>query len=112
MKTAAFHKFETNSPSNCDAHLITAIFKYILALSNENKELRERYGAGMKIMEAVFDLLIRIVVGCTLIYFVNIVMQEYGYQNYIVGINEVTVGTVGLLGVPGVMLLYGIVMLV
>lgn len=64
----------------------------------------------MKVLEPIVDLLIRIVVGCTLIYFANIVMQEYGYQNYIVGINEVTVGTVGLLGVPGVMLLYGIVM--
>lgn len=66
----------------------------------------------MKVLEAVVDLLIRIVVGCTLIYFVNMIMQECGYQHYIVGINEVTVGTVGLLGVPGVMLLYGIVLLV
>ncbi len=66
----------------------------------------------MKVIEAVLDLLIRIVVGCTLIYFINIVMQKYGYQSYTVGMNEVTIGTVGLLGVPGVMLLYGIMVLV
>ena len=64
---------------------------------------------GVKVLEPVVDLLIRIVSGCALICLVNIIMQECGYQNYIVGINQVTIGTVGLLGVPGVLLLYGIV---
>lgn len=66
----------------------------------------------MKVLEPVVDLLIRIAAGCAMICFVNIVMQECGYQYYTVGINEVTIGTLGLLGVPGVMLLYGIVMMV
>lgn len=66
----------------------------------------------MKIIEAVVNLLIRIVTGCTMIYFANIMLQEFGYNNYVVGLNEVTVGTVGLLGFPGVVLLYGIVLVI
>lgn len=59
---------------------------------------------GVRIMVNFF---VRVVVGIALVFFVNEFMslQEVPVQ---VGINPITVLTSGILGVPGVALLYGI----
>lgn len=55
----------------------------------------------------IVNFFVRVVVGIALVFFVNEFMssQEVPVQ---VGINPITVLTSGILGVPGVALLYGI----
>ena len=55
----------------------------------------------------IVNLFVRVVVGIALVFFVNEFMslQEVPVQ---VGINPITVLTSGILGVPGVALLYGL----
>lgn len=59
---------------------------------------------GVRIMVNFF---VRIIVGIALVFFVNEFMSSQGISVQ-VGINPITVLTSGILGVPGVALLYGI----
>lgn len=59
---------------------------------------------GVRIMVNFF---VRVVVGIALVFFVNEFMSLQGVPVR-VGINHITVLTSGILGVPGVALLYGI----
>ena len=59
---------------------------------------------GVRIMVNFF---VRVVVGIALVFFVNEFMSVQGVLVQ-VGINRITVLTSGILGVPGVALLYGI----
>lgn len=59
---------------------------------------------GVRIMVNFF---VRVVVGIALVFFVNEFMSLQGVPVR-VGINPITVLTSGILGVPGVALLYGI----
>ena len=64
-------------------------------------------GALKKRAEWLLTFLFRGVVGTVMIYFINlaIVSNNMGFE---IGINPVTVLTTGILGFPGVLLLYGI----
>lgn len=53
------------------------------------------------------NFFVRIIVGIALVFFVNEFMSSQGISVQ-VGINPITVLTSGILGVPGVALLYGI----
>lgn len=53
------------------------------------------------------NFFVRVVVGIALVFFVNEFMSLQGVSVQ-VGINPITVLTSGILGVPGVALLYGI----
>lgn len=53
------------------------------------------------------NFVIRAIVGCAMIFFINEFLQMKGISLK-VGINPVTVLTSGMLGSPGVALLYGI----
>ena len=58
-------------------------------------------------MERVINFVMRCVLGTIAIYFINTILT--GAQIYLnVGINATTVLTSGLLGIPGLFLLYGI----
>lgn len=59
---------------------------------------------GVRIMVNFF---MRIIVGIALVFFVNEFLSSQGISVQ-VGINPITVLTSGILGVPGVALLYGI----
>lgn len=59
---------------------------------------------GVRIMVNFF---VRIIVGIALVFFVNEFLSSQGISVQ-VGINPITVLTSGILGVPGVALLYGI----
>lgn len=65
-------------------------------------------GALRKSREILVNFALRVIVGILVIYFVNefFIMQEL---NIAVGINLVTILTAGILGFPGLALLYGIV---
>lgn len=64
-------------------------------------------GALKKRAEWLLTFLLRAVTGTVIIYFVNmfIISNDMGFE---IGINPVTVLTSGILGFPGVLLLYGI----
>lgn len=53
------------------------------------------------------NFFVRIIVGIALVFFVNEFLSSQGISVQ-VGINPITVLTSGILGVPGVALLYGI----
>lgn len=55
----------------------------------------------------VIRFVIRVVVGCAMIFFVNEWMDFQGFSVH-VGLNPITLLTSGTLGIPGVALLYGI----
>lgn len=55
----------------------------------------------------IVNFFVRVVVGIALVFFVNEFMSLQGVLVQ-VGINPITVLTSGILGVPGVALLYGI----
>lgn len=57
--------------------------------------------------ELFLNFFVRVIVGITLIFFVNQFLIEKNIESN-VGINPVTMVTSGTLGVPGVALLYGI----
>lgn len=65
-------------------------------------------GALRKNKEILINFVLRVVVGILVIYFANefFIMQELSIA---VGINPVTILTAGILGFPGIALLYGIV---
>lgn len=62
---------------------------------------------GMKWIRRSFYFIIRGILGCGIIYFANILLEMEGYLVQI-GMNPVTFLTSGILGIPGVALLYGI----
>lgn len=64
-------------------------------------------GALRKRAEHLLTFLFRLVTGTMMIYFVNLAVASYNMQ-FAIGINPVTVLTSGILGFPGVLLLYGI----
>ena len=55
----------------------------------------------------IVNFFVRVVVGIALVFFVNEFVSLHGVPVQ-VGINPITVLTSGILGVPGVALLYGI----
>ncbi len=61
----------------------------------------------MKLLETVINVLLRAVFGGIGIYTLNSIFQYAGIRA-IVGINVKTIATAGILGLPGVFLLYGI----
>lgn len=61
----------------------------------------------MKVLETVVNILLRAVFGGIGFYALNSIFQYVGLQA-IVGINVKTIATVGILGLPGFFLLYGI----
>ncbi len=60
--------------------------------------------------DILLNLLIRGVVGAIVIYFVNETLLVLG-QETVVGINLISLVTSAVLGIPGVILLYGCVMI-
>ena len=58
-------------------------------------------------MEKVINLVMRSILGTIAIYFVNAALEKAGISLG-VGINAVTVLTSGILGFPGIAVLYGI----
>ena len=58
-------------------------------------------------METVINLVMRSILGTIAIYFVNAALEKAGISLG-VGINAVTVLTSGILGFPGLLVLYGI----
>lgn len=61
----------------------------------------------MKKLETIINVLLRMVFGGIGIYLLNTLFQFAGMQ-VLVGINVKTIATVGILGLPGLFLLYGI----
>lgn len=61
----------------------------------------------MKRLEEIINILLRAVFGGIGIYALNTIFQYAGIAA-IVGINAKTIATVGILGLPGFFLLYGI----
>ena len=55
----------------------------------------------------VIDFGIRSIIGMAAIYFLNFLLGLAG-SNIVVGINGITVLTSGLLGIPGIIMLYGL----
>ena len=64
-------------------------------------------GALRKKAEWLLTFLFRAVTGSVLIYFMNLAIASYD-MGFEIGINPVTVLTSGILGFPGLLLLYGI----
>lgn len=54
----------------------------------------------------IFSLLLRTIFGLTCVYLINSAFEELEIMT-MVGINLISIITVGLLGIPGVILLYG-----
>lgn len=63
-----------------------------------------------KCMEIFLNIIVRGIIGIGIIYLVNTVTNFYGI-NIAVGVNEVTVLTTSLLGIPGVIFLYAFALL-
>ena len=63
-----------------------------------------------RVLEIMLDFIMRGIIGTCLICMINTLTGAYGID-MAVGINEVTLLIAGLLGLPGVIFLYGIVLL-
>lgn len=64
-------------------------------------------GAVRKRLEWLLNLVMRSILGTIAIYFINMTLGTLGISLG-VGINAVTVLTAGILGIPGLLALYGI----
>ncbi len=64
-------------------------------------------GVLKKKVEWLLNIMMRCIIGTLAIYFVNKGMENFGIVLG-VGINEITILTSGILGVPGLLALYGI----
>lgn len=64
-------------------------------------------GAMRRRAEWLLNFILRAVVGTLAIFFINVAMQKAGVVS-LIGLNPVTVLTSGLLGFPGLAMLYGI----
>lgn len=62
---------------------------------------------GVDVIRLLFHFVARCLLGIVVIYVANSVIQFLG-GNFIVNINEITVGVSGILGIWGVILLYGL----
>lgn len=63
-----------------------------------------------RVLEIILDFIMRGVIGTCLICLINTLTGTYGVD-IAVGINEITLLIAGLLGIPGVVFLYGIALL-
>lgn len=63
----------------------------------------------ISVSNTVFRFVLRALIGIGCVYFINIFLGNQGIV-YTVGINLITFLTTGILGIPGVMVLYGISM--
>ncbi|KSV59236.1 hypothetical protein ASU35_09950 [Acetivibrio ethanolgignens] len=73
----------------------------------ENIIIKKEDRIKMKKIEMLVNVLLRAVFGGIAIYALNTIFQYIGLQ-MVVGINVKTIATVGVLGFPGLLLLYGI----
>ena len=64
-------------------------------------------GAVRRKMEWLLNMVMRSILGTIAIYFINMALDAFGISLG-VGINAVTVLTSGILGIPGLLALYGI----
>lgn len=64
-------------------------------------------GAVRKRMEWLLNVVMRSILGTLAIYFINMALADLGISLG-VGINAVTLLTTGILGIPGLLALYGI----
>ena len=64
-------------------------------------------GALRQRAEWMLTFLFRMATGTVMIYFINMAITSYDME-FVIGINPLTVLTSGILGFPGVLLLYGI----
>lgn len=62
---------------------------------------------GVDVVKVVINFLTRSLLGIVVIYLVNSVVQSMG-GNVFVNINEITVSISGILGIWGIILLYGL----
>ena len=62
---------------------------------------------GVDVIKLVFRFVARSLLGIVVIYVANFVVQFLG-GNVLVNINEITIGVSGILGIWGVILLYGL----
>lgn len=60
-----------------------------------------------RFVQAIVNFIVRAIVGLGLIFFVNEFLATRGYD-VLVGMNGISFLTSGILGIPGVCLLYGI----
>ncbi len=67
-------------------------------------------GALRQRAEWMLTFLFRMATGTVMIYFINMAIVSYNME-FAIGINPLTVLTSGILGFPGVLLLYGINMI-
>lgn len=71
------------------------------------KRIAGRNGMWEKGVRAAVNILVRMIVGIAMIFLINQFLDTRGIEAQ-VGMNPVTVLTSGILGVPGVALLYGV----
>ena len=64
-------------------------------------------GAVRKRIEWLMNIVMRSILGTISIYFINLALSELGISSG-VGINAATILTSGILGIPGIVALYGI----
>ena len=64
-------------------------------------------GVLKKRVEWLLNIIMRCIVGTLAVYFVNQGLSNYGITLGI-GINEITILTSGILGIPGILALYGL----
>ena len=57
--------------------------------------------------EWLINFVLRSIMGTIAIYFINMAVTFFGFAT-VVGINAVSVLTTGILGIPGIMMLYGL----
>jgi len=62
---------------------------------------------GVDVIRLVLNFLVRCLSGLVIIYVVNFLIEYLG-GNFVVNINEITIGVSGFLGIWGVVLLYAL----
>ncbi|WP_455715981.1 pro-sigmaK processing inhibitor BofA family protein [Anaerosporobacter sp.] len=62
---------------------------------------------GMKKIEWLVNFVFRALLGVVLLYCINSVLVNFGVKQ-VPGINEINIASIGLLGTPGILMLYAI----
>lgn len=62
---------------------------------------------GVDVVKVIVNFVARSLLGIVIIYVVNSFVQSFG-GNVFVNINEITIGVSGILGIWGILLLYGL----
>lgn len=62
---------------------------------------------GVDVVSLLFHIVVRALLGTVIIYVANFAIAYYG-GNFMVNINEITVGVSGILGIWGVIFLYAL----